>query len=123
MSKLNEKPFWDSYPEYFPDEWKQELYSYLIMGLPPGGFHGAIIANNLHDAVNKSHPSNTWSAIIYFCKWLNSFAPKESFGSYEKVESWLKLTKIERRLILERHTLLISDEQVMWDILKTEEHI
>lgn len=109
-----DKVFWETFSEdNWPvaKEWQEELYNYLVEGLPPGNFHLALYAMDLYGAVVRSHVLNTWPAICGFVKWIVNEAPHESFGSYEKVQNWLRLTKEERTKILEREKLLSTKKK------------
>ncbi|HET8688514.1 MAG TPA: hypothetical protein VFM18_18025 [Methanosarcina sp.] len=100
-----------------PDEWQQELYNYLVMGFDPGSFFTAVMANDLVGAAAKSHPANTWRAIQQLMKWILNKAPGVSWGSYDRVHDWLKLSAEERKEILERYKLLYTEKDIMWNIL------
>jgi len=116
--------FWESFtPDRglsVPEEWEQELHNYLVLGYSPGSFHLSVFANDLFGAAVRSHPANTWPAIMAMCRWMINNAPIQSFGSYEKVQNWLQLTKEERRKILEEKRLLTPEKEVVWNILRKE---
>lgn len=113
--------FWESFDPQrgwdVPEEWQQELYNYIVLGLPPGSFHLAVYAGDLMGAATRTHPSNTWPAIVAMCRWLINVAPRQSSGSYENVENWLHLSKAERTQILEEWRLLTPEKEVAWNIL------
>lgn len=116
--------FWESFDPIrgypVPEEWQEELHGYLISGFPPGSFHTAVFANDLFTAAVRSHKLNTWDAISGLCLWIINLGPREAFGSAEKVEAWLKLTKDERVKILEDKGLLYTEEVVAWNLLKKD---
>lgn len=101
-----------------PEEWQKELYNYVILGLSPGSFHTSVYANDLVGAAQHSHSMNTWSALSQMCKWLSVVAPYQCWGSYEKVEKWLKLSPAEHKRICEEQGLLYTEQEVTWNILK-----
>lgn len=96
------------------DEFKDELYNYVILGLEPGSFHWALFANDMISACLRSHPANSWSYIQETGKWLYHEAPSECWGSYDKVKKWLTLPNDERRAICEEKGLVAT----AWEILK-----
>jgi hypothetical protein len=101
-----------------PTEWQNELYNYVILGLAPGGFHAAVFSNDMMTAASRSHPLNEWNAILSMCKWIMNTAPPQCWGSDEKVEAWLRLSKEQRTKICEEQGLLYTEEQIVWNILK-----
>lgn len=130
--KVGEEGFWNTVFEYdVPAEWGQELYNYFILGFPPGSFHTAMFANNLADAAARSHPANTWDAIMVTMRWLNNVAPRyvrnnvsvSSWGSYENVRDWLALTQEERRTICENRRFVLTEEELTWKLLKESENV
>jgi len=117
-----EDPFWNSFDDStgwpVDSEWDEELYRYIILGLPSGGFHTSVFANDLTGAAMHTHYANTWDGIVQIVKWIYHVAPHEAKGSYENVDKWVALTKDERKVILERCGLLLKDDETMWEILK-----
>ena len=113
--------FWESFrPQRgysVPEEWQKELYNYIVLGYPPGSFHLAVYAGDLMGAATRSHPSNTWAAIIAMCRWLINVAPQQSWGSYENAENWVRLSNADRTKILEELRLLTPEKEVVFNIL------
>lgn len=89
------------------------LERYVLQGLSPGSFFEALLANDMVGAACRSHPSNQWKDIVAIMKWLINMAPKESFGSYDKVHAWLRLSADDRRAYCENANVQMS----MWDHL------
>jgi len=106
--------------QHYPvdDDWKQELYNYIICGFHPGSFHTAMFASSLYGAACHSHVGNQWSHICAFMKWLGEHAPSECWGNRECVTSWLAMNKEEREAILYRKGFIITDEEVTFKILE-----
>lgn len=98
-------------------DWQDILEGYIVHGWPPGSFFTAVLSNDLYEAACHSHPSNTWTAIVNLSKWLINMAPRQSFGSREKVEAWCKLSDETRRKVCEEKGILMS----AWDHLKEKE--
>ena len=96
-------------------EWAEHLFEYVILGLPPGSFHTAVLSNDLYRAAATSHPLNQWCDIMACCLWLMNYAPVDCFGSKEKVNAWLALTPDERNEICEKARLL----NTAWELLKS----
>ena len=105
--------------ELYPvnDEWRDEIHNYFIKGWPPGSFHTAVLANDLTGAVFKSHPMNEWKQIREFVKWVFANAPDGSWGSYENVDAWLKLSTATRRKICENIGWLVTEKELTWKIV------
>lgn len=97
------------------DEWAQELYNYFIEGLPPGSFHRACFENNLVMAAIRSHPSNEWTAIMQFMKWLFHNAPARSWHDPDSVTDWLELTAEERFAILHDRGWVMTPEEITFN--------
>jgi hypothetical protein len=121
ITKQHLEPMYDSfngtYGWHVPNEWQTEIINYLVHGFTPGSFHMALFANNLYDAVVRSHLMNDWESIMQFGKWILNKAPYQSFGSYNRVEEWLALSAEERHDILVSKKLLLTDEEVVFNIL------
>ena len=108
----------DLYTVY--DDWVIELYNYFIMGYEPGSFHKALLANDLNMAAIRSHPSNTWTMICGFAKWVYANAPSGSAGSHENVNQWLKMTRESQREICEQKGWLLTEKELSWKLLEME---
>jgi hypothetical protein len=94
-----------------PDEWKQVLYNYLVHGFEPGGFFTSLLANDALGAISRSHPANDIQSLKSLASWIVNSAPREAWGSYEKVDAWLKLPVTTRRAILEQHALVYTERE------------
>lgn len=103
-----------------PIEWQAELFNYLARGLPPGSFHRECFSNNLMAAVRASHNSNTWPAIRVMMLWMQDFAPAESWGHPDRVDKWLSLSNAERKDILIRMRLVLTDEDTVLYVLRAK---
>jgi len=119
MKKIRgEEGFWRTFDHYaVPSEWQQELYNYIILGYHPGSFHTAMFENNLSRAVHTSHVANDWQSITGFMKWVMHIGPNECWGSRGKVQAWLELTKEQRRKICEEKRLVLTEKELMWEIM------
>lgn len=98
-------------------EWAEITERYVLHGLSPGSFFTSLFANDLIGAAARSHPSNSWEEICKLSDWLTNRAPRQCFGSYENVESWLELNTDDRRKICESINLQMS----AWDHLSDKE--
>jgi len=72
-------------PEYMRDG----LLSYVLHGLPPGGFLKAVLANDLKGAVNRADMNNL-NAIERYVDFLHKYAPSDCWGNLGKVNSWFE---------------------------------
>ena len=109
------RKFYSTFEDYrqMSGDWQDEIVNYLVFGYAPGSFHMALFENNLADAACKSHPLNQWAMIISFMKWLINYAPRDSWGSAEKVKAWLELSDDDRRKKCEDARILST----AWDLL------
>ena len=100
-----------------PDEWAEPLFNYLVHGWEPGGFFTSFLANDMLEAIRRSHPANTVSAMKAVTTWILNAAPKESYGSHDAVEKWCQLDEDIRRSLLERSRLIYpEDEEIMYSL-------
>ena len=127
--KVKSEGFWFTFKnqtgimQVVPDEWRDELYNYIICGYPPGSFHTACFANDLFSAACKSHVSNEWRSIVAMMRWLSEHGTTGCWGSYENVAWWIALEKEERNEILLQKGYIMTDEEVTWKILEAENEV
>ena len=76
---------WDLIPEYM----RGGLYRYIMQGIEPGSFMGAVLANDLvracqcADAVNRHR-------LFDYVKFLTCWSPQNCWGSESAYGSWLR---------------------------------
>lgn len=63
---------------------------YFEEGILPGGFLQALLANNLYLASQRADPTNL-HLFREYTWWLDEYAPKEAYGSTEKMQAWCLL--------------------------------
>jgi len=65
---------------------------YWDLGLPPGSFATAVLANDL---IGAAALADTWNRpeLAHIIQWVVTHAPRGSWGSYEIVDSWLSQDK------------------------------
>jgi hypothetical protein len=73
---------------YLPVHLQKTMSDYIIYGLNPGGFCTAMLANDLHRAVFSADVLNR-KLIYEIARWIDIECPRDSFGSYERVENWI----------------------------------
>jgi hypothetical protein len=100
------------------DDFAGPMLNYLVYGYEPGSCFTAILANDFFRAVQHSHPSNTVESFKALAGWINESFPKVSYGSYQAVDNWTKLSDDERRTVLERYSLIFTEKEEMWMALK-----
>ena len=103
-----------------PKDFADTMANYLIYGYDPGSCFHAVLANDFMRAMTSSHPVNTVEAFKALVGWMRSTMPIESYGSYEAVKNWTKLTAENRRRVLENHNIIYTEKQEVWMILKEE---
>jgi hypothetical protein len=96
------------------DEFGQIAKNYILHGFPPGSFFEALFANDFLSMSVRSHPANTWAALMKLGKWILNVAPPECYGNYAKVKAWIKLSQDERIVICERCRLVPT----AWELLQ-----
>jgi hypothetical protein len=106
---------WSVAREYF-----DPLYNYLVHGFEPGSFWTAVLANDFMRAIQHSHPSNTIDALKHTVGWIRDSFPEESYGDYNLVAAWIKLSSHQRRLHLEAAHLIYTEQQEIMMALRGE---
>ena len=86
------------------------MYNYLIFGYEPGSFFNSLLANDLFGAIPRSHPSNSIEALKHLCGWIQDKFPEQSWGSYDKINTWLALSSEQRRALLEGKQLIYTEQ-------------
>lgn len=99
-------------------EYVDPLFNYLVHGYAPGSFWEAVLANDFMRAVQSSHPSNDIPALKHAVGWIQDAFPLESYGSYLTITAWVDLNAQERRMILEAHDLVYSEQEEIMMALK-----
>lgn len=92
-----------TFSEYYhevPYCFRESLWNYMAYGLEPGGFGMAVLRNDFCDAVSKAHRSLTAETFRHLAGWLDSYAPRQSWGNTKNIECWTKLNDIQRRDIM-----------------------
>jgi len=107
---------WTVAREYF-----DPLYNYLVHGYEPGSFWSAVLANDFMRAISSSHPSNDIPALKHTVGWIRDSFPEESYGNHHVVSEWIKLSSLERRIILERSRLIYTEQEEIMLGLKGEQ--
>ena len=102
-------------------EYAEPMYNYLVHGFSPGSFFTSVLANDFTDAVARSHPGNTITALKKLVGWIRDYVPREAWGSYERVDAWLKATEEHRRQMLEAKDLVYTPVMETLETLKCKE--
>lgn len=102
-------------------EYVDPLLNYLVHGYSPGSFWVAVLANDFMRAVQSSHPSNDMTELKNAVGWIQNTFPLESYGSYLTINAWCDLSALERRMILEAHNLVYSEQEEIMMTLKNVE--
>lgn len=88
---------WDYYNGPLPSDWVDTLWRYYAMGLSPGSFFSAVLANNMSDAMANCHPGNRVDSIRALCGWIRERGMHGiAWGDYDTVRSWLRLPQSMR---------------------------
>jgi hypothetical protein len=103
-----------------PREYFDGLCNYLVYGFEPGSFWTAVLANDFMRAVQSSHPSNDISALKNTVGWILNSWPEAAYGDYSTIQTWVAFSGHERRLYLEQHNLIYSEQQEIMMALQGE---
>ena len=106
-----------------PQEYSQHVYDYLVNGFDPGSFYTAVFANDFMSAVIRSHPGNRIDTLKGLAGWIYNTMPNAAWGSYDRVQTWLKMSDEQRRTVLEQAELIYTTKDEMWLVLKNEETV
>ena len=101
-----------------PKDFADPMYNYLVHGYSPGSCFTAVLANDFHGAIARSHPSNTVEAFKLLSGWIQDCMPREAHGSYDVVADWLTYDGDVRRSILENKMLVYKTEEEVWMTLQ-----
>ena len=104
-----------------PRDFFDPLYNYLVHGFEPGSFWSAVLANDFMRAVQHSHPSNDIPALKHAVGWIQETFPEGSYGDRRSVKYWINMDPLERRLTLEHHRILMTEQQEIMAALKGEQ--
>jgi hypothetical protein len=120
LTKYSKSKLYASFVEYEVDKgFAEPIYNYLVHGYEPGGFFHNMLANDFMNAMSRSHPGNTVTAIKHLVSWIVNEIPRDiCWGSYHAVDEWLKLTDAERRVVLEQRRLIFSEKDEIIMVLK-----
>lgn len=122
LTKYSKNKLMSSFALYEVDrDFADPIYNYLVFGWEPGSFFTSLLANDLMDAISRSHPANTIPALKKLVSWIvNELPYGVTHGSYEIVDKWLKMTELERRTILEQCKLIYTEKEEIVMVLKDE---
>ena len=77
-----------NFDDKIPPHTQPGLELYLEERIEPGGFLRAVLENNLREAMGRADQINRY-ALFDIVSWLFTNAPSASWGSPEKVATWL----------------------------------
>jgi hypothetical protein len=103
-----------------PKDFADPFYNYLVYGFAPGSCFTAILANDFHSAIARSHPNNTVNSFKSLVGWIGETVPEQAHGSYDRVKAWCDLTPLQRRSILEQNDLIYTSKEEVVLILRDE---
>jgi len=74
---------------------KESIDNYVHLGIPPGDFIKAVLANDLMEALGRADEENRFD-IFEICQYVFNEIPAKCHGSYEIVDKWLEAKYEER---------------------------
>jgi hypothetical protein len=122
LTKYSKYKLQNNMANYHVDkDFADPIYNYLVHGFNPGSFFTSVLANDFMDAIARSHPANTIKALKNLgCFIVNEMPHGITYGSYEIVDAWTKLSTDERRKILEECKLVFTEKDEIMKVLKDE---
>ena len=122
LTKYSQNLLMSSFERWKVDrDFADPMYNYLVHGFSPGGCFTAVLANDFHGAISRSHPVNTIQAFKALSGWMINELPLRIYGSYGSVNNWLAATAEQRRACLEQHGLIYTEQEEMMLILQDAE--
>lgn len=86
-----------------PVQIREGLWNYFAYGIQAGGFCMYVLNNNFLGAVCSADHSWDIHSLRDLGKWINHYAPMESYGSLKNINAWQRLTDDERlEIMIER---------------------
>ena len=112
ITKFSKQLIDDTFDEYsVPRDYIEPIYNYLVHGYSPGAFFTAVLRNDWHGAITRSHPSNQIESLKRISNWIYNYMPGQAYGSDYAVNNWLSASDESRRIILEQNGLMYSSEE------------
>lgn len=74
---------------HLPERFHDSIYAYIERGRPVGSFLGAVLGNDLKEALARADYDSVLE-LPGLVGWLYNTAPGRCWGSYEAVEAWIK---------------------------------
>jgi hypothetical protein len=107
---------WSVAREYF-----DPLYNYLVHGFEPGSFWTSVLANDFMGAIQRSHPANDVPALKHVVGWIQDVFPQGSYGDYRSVRYWVNMQPQHRRMTLEHHRILLTEQEEIMALLRGQQ--
>lgn len=93
-----------------PERMQAALRRYVLEGLQPGSFLTAVICNDLRNAVFQADDDN-YPLLKLYLQWLYNVAPAPCWGSYDKMQNWMRERGQERALAAAESGLLENHQR------------
>lgn len=104
-----------------PREYADRMFEYFVLGLQPGSFYTAVLSNDFAKAMQHSHPANSIPGLKALVGWLQStMLTGMAWGGYIAVKTWLAMSDVQRRQVLEEFELIYSEQDEILLLLKDE---
>lgn len=119
LTKFSVDRFYESAEHWdVPDGYAEVIYNYLVYGLQPGSFFNAVLANDMFEAMIRSHPSNQVQLLAHTMSWLNSMGLRGvAWGNYDAINNWLKMDEATRRAYLEKAEVIYTEREEILKVL------
>lgn len=78
-----------------PESMRGAIVEYLLYGQYMGSFLGAVFSNDLVGAIGNADMYNR-AALHRYAQFLYSYAPRDAWGSRDKVTAWMRARMEEK---------------------------
>jgi len=78
-----------------PGHLRGAIVRYIEHGVPPGDFLGAVITNDLFEAIGRADEISR-ASLLHIVRWFYNNAPRECYGTTSRMVEWVKTHKEAR---------------------------
>lgn len=120
LTRFSIDRFYETAEEWdVPDGYAEAFFNYLVYGLEPGSFFNAVLANDMYEAMIRSHPNNEVRLLGNLMKWINSMELRGiAWGDYDAIANWVKMDEASRRALLEKAEVIYSEREEILMVLQ-----
>jgi hypothetical protein len=105
----------ETWDRYIPEHTQRGIEDYLLRGYEPGSFITGLLANDMFRAIGSMDHINE-TQLKNITTWVLNVLPRESFGSYERIQDWLHDKDGRRSKLVEE-----VEQKIMWRTLNGQQ--